>query len=224
MGTIKGIIFDFDGLILDTETPEFKSMSDLFNRYGTELTAEEWGACLGTDSSAFNVMQALENKTGLTLNHNQILKESQATAHEIILKQPPLPGVQDLIKEAKTAHLKICVASSSNRDWVEGHLTRLGLLDSFDEIVCREDVAYPKPEPELYLLALKRMGLQSNEAFALEDSPNGITAAIRAGLYCVAVPNPLSSLLDTSHASLTLKSLAEIRLSDLLEAVQVNSL
>lgn len=223
MGTIKGIIFDFDGLILDTETPEFTCVSDLFNKYGAELTIEEWSACLGTDPNAFNFIQALEEKTGLTLDRDQILTENRIKANEIILKQPTLPGVRQVIEQAKTVGLKVGVASSSNRDWVEGHLRRLELLNHFDEIVCREDVAFPKPKPDLYLLALKRMQLQSHEAFAFEDSPNGITAAIQAGLFCVAVPNPVSCLLDTSHASMSIKSLADIKLPELLEVVQANS-
>jgi beta-phosphoglucomutase-like phosphatase (HAD superfamily) len=113
--------------------------------------------------------------------------------------------------------LFIGLASSSSGNWVKGHLTRLGLLDYFDVLRTREHVALTKPDPALYLAVLDELGVTPNQALALEDSPNGIRAAKRAGMYCVAVPNYLTRQLDLSEADLCLTSLAEISLESLLQ-------
>jgi beta-phosphoglucomutase-like phosphatase (HAD superfamily) len=108
------------------------------------------------------------------------------------------------------------VASSSSVGWVDGHLRRLGLRDAFAVVRCAGDVPRVKPDPALYLSVLEATGIPAAEALALEDSPNGVLAAKRAGLACVAVPNPLTARLDLGAADLRLGSLAELPLSELL--------
>ena len=107
------------------------------------------------------------------------------------------------------------MASSSTGEWVAGHLGRLGLLDHFDAICTREDVAKVKPDPELYRLAVARLGAEPGEAMALEDSPNGITSAKAAGLFCVAVPNALTGQMELGHADMQVATLAELSLADI---------
>src|SRR5205085_683086 len=138
----------------------------------------------------------------------------------LVEAQPVLPGVHDTLVAAKRLGLKLGVASSSTRDWVEGHLTRLDLVAQFACIRCAEDVRQTKPNPELYLSALEALGVPPDAAIALEDSPNGIRAAKRAGLFCVAVPNPLTLRLGLDEADLRLNSLAEMPLETLLLEVQ----
>ena len=118
--------------------------------------------------------------------------------------------------EARRLGLGLGVASSSDRRWVEGHLERLGLHAHFDVIRCADDVPRVKPDPALYRAVLDAMGVRPEEAVALEDSPNGVLAAKRAGLACVAVPNPLTARLDLSAADLRVASLAELSLPELL--------
>ena len=113
-----------------------------------------------------------------------------------------------------------CQASSSSRNWVVGHLSQLGLLSYFDYIRCGDEVARKKPDPELYLAVLAALHIQAEQAIVLEDSPNGILAARRAGIFCVAVPNPLTSQLPLDHANLRLASLADMSLERLIEEVQ----
>ena len=103
---------------------------------------------------------------------------------------------------------------------MDGHLARLGLLGYFDCIRCADDVKHTKPDPELYQAVLDAFGLQGSQAIALEDSPNGVTAAQRAGIFCVAVPNPVTSQLSLEHADLRLTSLEEISLEQLLAKVR----
>ena len=112
--------------------------------------------------------------------------------------------------------MRLGVASSSSRAWVDGHLTRLGLRGYFEVVRCRDDVAVVKPDPALYRAVLQATGVAATEAVALEDSPNGVWAAKRAGMACVAVPNPLTARLDLSHADFTLRSLTELPLAALL--------
>ena len=131
-----------------------------------------------------------------------------------------LPGVREYIAEAKRLGLHLGVASSSSREWVVGHLTELGLSAYFDCIKCRDDVPRVKPDPALYQAVVETFALQPSQAIALEDSPNGIAAAKRAGLFCVAVPNPLTRQLSLAHADLLVSSLADLPLQHLLEHVQ----
>jgi HAD superfamily hydrolase (TIGR01509 family) len=123
------------------------------------------------------------------------------------------------VQQLDAAHergLKLGVASSSTREWVAGHLARLGVLERFECLRCRDDVANVKPEPDLYLAVLDCLGVPASEAIAIEDSPNGVAAAKRAGMRCVAVPNSITAGLDLSEADLTLASLAELTLAQLL--------
>ena len=139
---------------------------------------------------------------------------------ESIDAQAILPGVREYVDEARRLGLRLGVASSSSRRWVEGHLQRLGLRDRFDVIRCADDVPRVKPDPALYRAVLDATGVRPEDAMALEDSPNGVLAAKRAGLTCVAVPNALTARLDLSHADLSLTSLADLPLAELLSRIR----
>jgi HAD superfamily hydrolase (TIGR01509 family) len=217
---IKAIIFDFDGLIVDTETPVFQAWREICDEYGCELTLELWSSALGT-YGGFDVLAHLESGSGTVIDRVAIKARKDLREHELAGARPALPGVLAYIAEARRLGLRLAVASSSSRGWVSGHLTRLELVDSFECLFCRDDVERVKPEPELYLAALSALGVQADEAIALEDSPNGITAAQRAGIFCVAVPNDLTAQLPISHADLVLPSLEAMSLPDLLRAVRL---
>ena len=132
------------------------------------------------------------------------------------LLQKVLPGFEELIAAARASGLRVGLASNSSHAHVNGHLSRLGLADRFDFIACREDVAAPKPEPDLYLLVLGKFGLRGHEAIAFEDSHTGTLAAKRAGLWVVAVPNESTSHHDFAHVDLEAASLADCRLPELM--------
>jgi beta-phosphoglucomutase-like phosphatase (HAD superfamily) len=127
------------------------------------------------------------------------------------------------IEEAGRLGLRLGVASSSTQEWVRGHLARLGILDHFECIRCRDDVANPKPEPDLYVAALECLGVVATEAIAIEDSPNGVMSAKRAGMRCVAIPNTITAQLDLSQADLVLKSLADVTMAELLERLSATA-
>jgi len=213
---IRALIFDFDGLILDTEGPIYQSWLEVYAAHGVALPFEEWVKTVGSSNDAFHPQLYLEERLGRALPQEVIDRRVERRI-ELVLEQPLLPGVAALIDAARSAGMAIGVASSSSRDWVSGHLTRLGIRDCFVCLCGRDDVAQVKPEPDLYLAALDCLGVAAGEAVAIEDSPNGISAAKRAGLRCVAVPNRLTASLDLSGADLRLNSLAEVTLPELLQ-------
>ena len=216
---IRAIVFDFDGLILDTELPEFQSWQDLYQAHGCTLPFAIWATCIGT-TEAFDPYAYLEEQLGRAVDREAVRLQQRQQCDALIAAQAVLPGVHDYIAEARRLGLQLGVASSSSRAWVSGHLTRLDLHQHFVCITCRDDVPRTKPDPALYQAALAALGVRPEEAIALEDSPNGILAAKRAGLFCVAVPNVLTCQLPLHHADLQIPSLAALPLPQLLSAVQ----
>lgn len=216
--TIRGIVFDFDGIIVDTEDPEYHSWVEIYHRYGADITFLEWSACLGTSQDAFDAVKELEKKTGIQFaNHEIIWREQAELSLRRAMQQPALPGVIDILVRADQLGIGLAVASSSERAWVMGHLDRLNLTRHFSAIFTKDEITPVKPDPGLYLAAVRHLGLASEEALAFEDSPNGILAAKAAGMICVAVPNPLTRQLDLSRADMSLSSLAELPLDAILE-------
>jgi HAD superfamily hydrolase (TIGR01509 family) len=157
--------------------------------------------------------------SGQSLDREEVWISRRTAYLDTVAEQPILPGVKDYLEGAKERGLKLAVASSSPDNWVSGHLTRLCLIDYFDTIKTADDVARTKPDPELYNAALEALSIQADEAIVFEDSPNGVKAAKAAGIFCVAVPNPLTEQLVFEGADLRVGSLAEIRLEDLLENI-----
>ena len=212
---MKLIVFDFDGLILDTEAPVYDAWQEIYGEHGVTLPFEKWAECIGT-ADAFDPCADLEATVGRALDAAALEARHRARTDALIAGQAILPGVRDYVDAADRLGLALGVASSSSRRWVEGHLARLGLRERFQVIRCADDVPRVKPDPALYLAVLEATGVRPGEALALEDSPNGVLAAKRAGLTCVAVPNPLTARLDLAAADLRLGSLAEVPLPELL--------
>ena len=220
---IKALIFDFDGLILDTETPEYQVWQNIYREHGFELPHDEWGKIIGGYGiSTFDAAEHLSLLLQRQLDSVSLRDRHRLESTALTLSQPILPGVMDYLHEAKRLGLQLAIASSSDRAWVHRHAGRLGVLSFFDHVICSEDVGAgrTKPYPDLFLKALERLGVGNDQAIALEDSPNGVKAARAAGLFVVAVTNPVTSLLSIENANLTLTSLADLPLPELLNQVQ----
>mgnify|MGYP001029591427 FL=1 len=213
---IKALVFDFDGLILETEQPIYQSFVELYASLGCTLPLSAWVSTIGSYDGPFDPYHELERQAGRKLDWDVLEPLRQARELELVNQQPVLPGVEDYLNDARRLGLRIGLASSSPRDWVYGHLTRIGLLGYFESIRTKDDVARAKPDPALYLAVLADFGVPAQQALALEDSLNGIRAAKGAGMWCVAVPNHLTSQLDLSEADLCLSSLAEINLEHVI--------
>ena len=181
---IRALLFDFDGLLLDTEGPSFAAWADVYRQHGHKLTLEMWSAAIGT-LDGFHPFEDLERRLGYPLDRETVNSARRAAEDAAIELEELRDGVQDYLEQAE----------------------RLGL-------------ARAKPQPTLYLEALEHLVVTAEEAVAFEDSPNGITAAKAAGIYCVAVPNATTAALDVTHADLVLPSLAEVPLDELLLRVE----
>ena len=216
----KALLFDFDGLILDTETTEFLVWQKIYREHGQEMLPETWGQVIGGYGiSIFDGAVHLAELVGNGLDARELHARYRSESDAAILQQPVLPGVLDYLEDARRLGLRLAVASSSPHSWVDMHLARLGLADRFDAIICGDDVSpgRTKPHPDLFLKALDALGVKAAQAIVFEDSPNGVSAARAAGIRVVSVPNPITVLLKTDGADLTLDSLARISLQDLLK-------
>lgn len=214
------LIFDFDGLILDTETASYTAWTEIFEDHGSTLPLEQWARCIGTSQDAFNVHDYLEAQAGRSLDRGELGDRHHRRVMEILEPMEPRPGVLDYLKEAQKHRIALALASSSPQEWVVGHLSRLGLAECFHSIRCANDVEKVKPHPELYHLTLTFTGVKPGRAVAFEDSPNGIAAAKAAGIYCVAVPNSVTKHLPIGEADYRLESMADMSLRELLHLIE----
>jgi HAD superfamily hydrolase (TIGR01509 family) len=215
---IRGLLFDFDGLLVDTETPSRLVWEELYREHGHELPYDKWATLIGTIGAPFDPFGHLEALVGRPLDEQALTARRRAREFELIDLEELRPGVEEYFAEAERLGLRTAVVSSSDDDWIARHLGRLGHLEGLDTVVAANgDTERAKPQPDLYLEALDRLGLKPGEGIAFEDSPNGVTAAKAAGLVCVAVPNPMTATLALDDADLVLHSLADVPLSELLK-------
>ena len=210
---IRALVFDFDGVILDTETPLIDAGELIHRRAGKPFSRQLASEAVGRSVLHYDPWAAF----GPAADRPALEAELRRVNRELVARQPVLPGVVEYLQQAKALGLQIGLASNSGHAHVEGHLARLGLLDSFDYLRCIEDVPAGKPEPHLYRAVIEQFGLTGRQAVAIEDSEHGVHAAKRAGLWCAAVPGPSSLNHNFAHADLTLPSLAHCPLPELLQ-------
>jgi HAD superfamily hydrolase (TIGR01509 family) len=212
---IRAVVFDFDGLILETEGPSLDSWIEIYREYGFEVPIERWHDDIGSDRG-FEPVDYLAALVGEGLDRVATQQRRDQRKNELIAALDLMEGVREYIADARRMGLKLAIASSSSREWVLGHIERLGIHAVWEAVLTRDDVTRTKPAPDLYVAAVKALDVRPSQAVALEDSPNGIAAAKEAGLHCVAVPNALTRGLDVSRADVRLASLAEMPLERLL--------
>ena len=218
---IRGLLFDFDGLLVDTESPARRSWEEIYLEHGHELPHDQWATRVGTLGAPFDPVGHLGELLGSPLDREALLERRRARQRELISLERLRPGVEDYLDEAERRGLVTGIVSSSSRDWIEPLLNELERAHGWHTIVTAEgDESRAKPRPTLYLEALYALGLAPEEAIAFEDSPNGVRAAKTAGIYCVAVPNPVTATLGFEHADLVLESFADFPLPELLQQVE----
>lgn len=218
---LQAVIFDFDGLILETETPEVRSWEEVFRHYGAQYPEWYWRFTLGR--GAEQVTQRpydLLRDFGVSAPEEEVLAMRRQVLSTMLADLEVLPGVMDRLEEAAGLRLKLGLASSSRHQWVDGHLERLGLIHRFDQISCADDVQRAKPFPDLYRHCCERLGVDPGRTVAFEDSVNGAAAAREAGLYVVAVPTHLTQREElTAHE--IVDSLCAVSLVELSERLSV---
>ena len=211
---LGAVVFDFDGLILDTEMPEYLTVRAAFEAHGVELALEDWLAVVGRGDNR-HWLDWLEDEVGTPIEREVVHARRIAAHHALIAEEEVLPGVVDVLDQADALAVPALVASSSPRYWVVDHLARLGLDHRFVGVFSRDDVERAKPWPDLYLAAVASVGVDPARAIAFEDSFHGSSAAVAAGLYCVVAPNELTRTQDFAHCDLVVGSLADVDLTDL---------
>jgi putative hydrolase of the HAD superfamily len=216
---LRALLFDFDGLIIDTESAIYEVWRELYAQHGHKLEVATWAQCVGADFVAYDPKAELERLTGSTFDWEATEKALEARAREIVRDYPALPGVRDMLEAAKEAGVPCSVASSSPLSWAEGWLVHLGLREYFANVSCRDHVERIKPAPDLYLHAAGKLGVEPGDVVVFEDSLNGLRAALAAGMKCITVPGPLTRHLDLSAAWKQASSLAEVKLEDLQQAL-----
>ena len=213
--TIKALIFDFDGLLMDTESTLLESWRWEWRRHGLELDPTGFFADHGGDANEPRYA-ALAAAVGPAYDRqaSHALRMAYRLALNAVLE--PAPGIVGWLDRAGELGLRLAVASSSAVTHVGAMLDRAGLRARFEVLATGEEVAVHKPDPAVYLLALDRLGLPAEDAVAFEDTVHGVAAAHAAGLRCVAVPNPHADPARFTAADLLLPSAAALPLDAVL--------
>jgi HAD superfamily hydrolase (TIGR01509 family) len=210
---VRAFLFDFDGLVLDTELASRAGWELLYRQHGHELPGELWATLVGTTHARWDPMTHLEELVGEPLEREALNERRYAHEMALIEAEELRPGIAEYFAAARRHRLKRAIVSSSTRDWVDLHLERLEEAVGWDAICTADrDPERAKPSPTLYLEALDLLDVGADEAVAFEDSPNGVRAAKAAGVFCVAIPNEVTRELglEESGADLVLDSLADL--------------
>lgn len=183
---LEAVVFDCDGLLLDTETHWTNAETALFERYGKTFGADHKRQMIGSSMQVSGrILEELLEQPGRSSDINDELMElvrGEMKAAE------PMPGAADLVAELRS-RVPLALASNSWRRLVTVALHAADLTDSFDLVICGDEVAYPKPAPDIYLETARQLGADPTHTVALEDSPNGVTSAKAAGMFVVGVPS-----------------------------------
>jgi putative hydrolase of the HAD superfamily len=217
---IKAVIFDFDGLILDTETPWYDAYRAVFIEEGGELPIEEWAKGVGTVFGEFDPFSYLESQTGKVVDPQAFQERTKVHYTQLVQELQIRPGVEAYLQEAKALGLRIGLSSSSTLEWVSSYLKQYGLLDYFEAISTSDDVVKVKPDPALYLRTLRLLDVAGSEAVAFEDSLNGLQAAVAAGMHAVVIPNPVTEHLMFEGHRYRMTDMTEMTLEQLLHKIQ----
>jgi len=209
---VQALVFDFDGTVLDTETPVFESWADTYLMAGAvPVSLERWLEDIGkADGFGLDIRAELCSQLGVDALSAQVEERRKSMCDEMIRAQPVRAGVQQWIDAAQASAIPLAVASSSPTSWVETHLERLGLRQHFAALSCADPGIPGKPDPTVYLGACDKLGVDPGAALAIEDSTHGVSAAIAAGMRCIAAPGPITKSMRFDHATLHVDSLGDV--------------
>ena len=204
MSPVAAVIFDFDGIVLDSETPEYESHRRIYERCGVPLTVDEWCGVIGTWSEGHDEQwfARLCERSADAPAREAYFAERRRIFDDIV-PPDPMRGIRELLAQLRAAGLPTAIASSAPARWVAGAVERIGIRPLFDAVVTGDQVAHRKPAPDVYLEAARRLGVDPARSIAIEDSGPGITAALAAGMKAIAIPHWLTERHDLSGADLT---------------------
>ncbi len=205
----KAVLFDFDGVLVDTEWAIYKSWERVFSAHGHKLPLDCFNQCLGSGYTHWNPADHLESLTGKTYDWDTINAERQERIHADLAQAGLMTGAMEILDYCRDQKLPLAVASSSSHRWVDDWLEKLDIRNRFVSVLCRDD-GYPvKPDPALYLATACRLELAPADCLVIEDSENGTTAAHRAGIPVISVPNRITECASFELATCRVASLHE---------------
>ncbi len=203
------VVFDFDGLILDTEYPIYRTANEIFLEHGVELSFDLWQGFIGRIDHP-HWTEILAEELGRDVDRDELEARYHPRRRQLIDALPMQPGIIELVTDLAEHDVPMAVASSSSAEWVVGHVRRLGLFDRFAAVHSGDQVEHRKPAPDLYQLACRSLGVDPGRAVALEDSITGCQAAANAGMKVVAIPSEMTIGMDFSAADLVVESAFEL--------------
>ena len=208
---IRALLFDFDGVVVDTEVPTYQAWRDVYAEYGVDLALEDWVPAVGGGSStsgAFDAVAHLERLIGTTVDREAVIARRSRRKAELYARAPLLPGVRELLAEARRLGMKTAVVTRNRDDRVTEQCGRVGLDHRWDALVCANEEP-TRDKAELYRHALALLDVAATEALAFEDSAPGVRAAKRAGVLCVAVPSEITREAAFEEADAVIPSLEQ---------------
>jgi HAD superfamily hydrolase (TIGR01509 family) len=220
VSVLEAVIFDFDGVVLDSETTEFESHRRIFERWGVPLTPEEWCDQIGIyrkDHEQHWFLQLCE-RSGRSVDPDAYAAEKNQLFVDLVPPEP-MRGIRDLLEALRAADVPAAIASSSPAGWVVRAVENIGLSPLIRTIVTGDDVPIRKPAPDVYLEALRRLGADPSRSVAIEDSGPGIVAARAAGMKAIAIPHWLTERHDLDAAHVRVKHAGELSVDRLVKLV-----
>lgn len=213
MKKLQAIIFDFDGLIVDTEYPEYLALNSIYDEYCLQLSIDDLRKNIGTQDYTFDPYIQLSSSGRVGLTRAQFEAEWERRKMVTIDKTGAMPGVISLLAEGKRAGIKLAIGSSSPFSWVGRLARQVGVFDHFEVIVTKDDVTRTKPSPEIFLLAAKKLGVPVEQCVVLEDSLNGLNAAKAAGIRSLWIPNKITAGMVVDPAQPRVSSMEQVGLA-----------
>ena len=214
---LHALLFDFDGLMVDTESAIFQTWEEIYAAHGQQLELSRYVQCVGSHGGAYDPATDLDALVGQPLEWTKLLALQHRRNQELLAEMDTREGIRELLHQAQREGVRCAVASSSSADWVLGWLEKLQLRAAFESIITRDLVVHPKPAPDLFLLAMQKLNVRPEHALVLEDSANGLRAAVAARVPCVIVPNRVTHGLDFTAAHGVVPTLAGVGLDALRE-------
>jgi beta-phosphoglucomutase-like phosphatase (HAD superfamily) len=212
VGRFDAIIFDMDGVLIDSEPLHFDVLTEVLAADGQALSRAEYEEFIGLTNAA--MWQTLIARHRLVRSMSDYQTQFDAILLRVLLRpHAPLPGVVALITRGRDLGLRLGVASSSRQVWIDATLRSLGLSEAFDTVVSGDDVERGKPDPRIYLLAAQRLGIAPGRCLAIEDSPNGVQSARAAGMVVLGVRTPYTAHLHLDGAERIVDSVSDLDLS-----------
>lgn len=217
---LEAIIFDMDGVLVDSEYTYFQSKSQILKEAGHEVEDSYHFQFMGTTSEY--MWAKMKEEFDLPLSVAEYVQKMTDLRQGMIKRDGVrvIPHVQDFVKRLSEAGLKLAVASSSSLAEIKKNLAEIGLADYFSEVVSTEEVTHSKPAPDVYLAAAERIGIKPANCLGIEDTKNGAGAVHNAGMVCVGFANPEFPKQDLASADVVVSSFEDLAAESLVKIYQ----